>query len=529
MTSGVWEPKKESGKSSTIVFYFEKKVNLVSKSLSIYENYQPGSIRRISIVEEGTKIEIYSNNSPSKFIIQPRIWKPDFKENKVYSTKEIEIEMFTSKGSQISGISLKSSIFTGKQHHHLLNKSEMPEIFEKKLFCDMEIILDQNIVISCHKIVLSRASQYFDKLLKQNSKINIPGYSKKLMELVLKFLYFGNVFVIEIFEADFISFCEQYEVVDIVHQFPKLSTATIIKIIARLFKINHFSLLKYMRMVDFIELIDCECFEVISEELLLKMFDKRKERDENIFIEIFISWGKTRDSFKKNGNLRGILDKFIPLVPFDRLDGKKLEKIKKFYPELLPENSGVSLKFSQILDESQIEQLISWIKKSLNCGQVDLIPGYQGSRDGFGASDFHKICDPFSQSLVVICCEDKNIFGGFSEFSWDKNEWNNNSKKSFLFSLKNPSNKVYMMKAKRNTKFQIVKTPENGPIFGMSNLKESDLFISNYCSQNHLSNFHGFPTSFEAPVDVYDAQSLFTGNPRFRVKEIEVFEVKISK
>jgi hypothetical protein len=80
---------------------------------------------------------------------------------------------------------------------------------------------------------------------------------------------------------------------------------------------------------------------------------------------------------------------------------------------------------------------------------------WRGSRDGFGASDFHCRCDSHAPTLTLIQDTDGNIFGGFTPVQWESREYDkegsralggNNcykadpSQKSFVFTLKNPHN-----------------------------------------------------------------------------------------
>jgi hypothetical protein len=67
---------------------------------------------------------------------------------------------------------------------------------------------------------------------------------------------------------------------------------------------------------------------------------------------------------------------------------------------------------------------------------------WRGSRDGFGARNFHGHCDGHAPTLALIQDTDGNIFGGFTPTMWDSNcaYKADPSLKSFLFGLKNPHN-----------------------------------------------------------------------------------------
>jgi hypothetical protein len=49
---------------------------------------------------------------------------------------------------------------------------------------------------------------------------------------------------------------------------------------------------------------------------------------------------------------------------------------------------------------------------------------WRGSRDGFGASQFHGRCDAHSNTLTVILDTEGNIFGGFTPLEWESRVWN---------------------------------------------------------------------------------------------------------
>jgi hypothetical protein len=68
---------------------------------------------------------------------------------------------------------------------------------------------------------------------------------------------------------------------------------------------------------------------------------------------------------------------------------------------------------------------------------------WRGSRDGFGAKEFHRRCDGHANTLTVILDTKGNIFGGFTPVEWESGEshWKaDDSQTSFLFTLKNPHN-----------------------------------------------------------------------------------------
>jgi hypothetical protein len=93
---------------------------------------------------------------------------------------------------------------------------------------------------------------------------------------------------------------------------------------------------------------------------------------------------------------------------------------------------------SKILNADHFEWLINEKFKSLfeSVPKFNLI--YRGSEDGFTARDFHRKCDNFSNTLIVVQSTQSNIFGGFVSEPWDSlSTGYKYDQTAFLFSLKN--------------------------------------------------------------------------------------------
>jgi hypothetical protein len=156
----------------------------------------------------------------------------------------------------------------------------------------------------------------------------------------------------------------------------------------------------------------------------------------------------------------------------------------------------------------------------------------RGGRDGFGASDFHGRCDGHANTLTVIFDINGNIFGGFTPVEWESRVWNgkwadeNNrfkadeSRKSFLFTLKNPHNitpRRFELKA-QDKDWAIQCDSREGPRFG-----SVDIAVSNDCNAN-IRNTVCLESSYTNGTGL-DGETVFTGSKNFQVREIEVFEI----
>jgi hypothetical protein len=151
---------------------------------------------------------------------------------------------------------------------------------------------------------------------------------------------------------------------------------------------------------------------------------------------------------------------------------------------------------------------------------------WRGSRDGFGARDFHSRCDGHANTLTFIEDVSGNLFGAFTPVEWESRPCkgsgdscykDDDSLKSFLFTLKNPQNTGSM-------KFPlwghghraIICNFAYGPCFG-------GIIVCDNCN-THCNNCVGFGSGYINESGLDNAE-VFTGSPRFTVKEIEVFEI----
>jgi hypothetical protein len=155
---------------------------------------------------------------------------------------------------------------------------------------------------------------------------------------------------------------------------------------------------------------------------------------------------------------------------------------------------------------------------------------WRGSRDGFGAAEFHARCDRHSNTLTLIEDSEGNIFGGYTPVEWESRVWNgknqmeNNtlksdeSLKSFLFTLKNPHGvapRRFVLKPEMRHS-AIAADARLGPVF-------TDLAI---CDQSNSGPVNGtkLGVTYVNGTSV-DGATFFAGAKRFVVKEIEVFEL----
>jgi hypothetical protein len=147
---------------------------------------------------------------------------------------------------------------------------------------------------------------------------------------------------------------------------------------------------------------------------------------------------------------------------------------------------------------------------------------WRGSRDGFGGGGFHDRCDDHENTLTLIEDTEGNIFGGFTPVEWESsNSYKADpSLKSFLFTLKNPHNfpaKKFALKAEKKHD-AIYCASSRGPYFC------GGIAVRHNCNANTDSYTEYFGDGYANDTGLAGS-TFFTGSERFRVKEIEVFEI----
>jgi hypothetical protein len=162
---------------------------------------------------------------------------------------------------------------------------------------------------------------------------------------------------------------------------------------------------------------------------------------------------------------------------------------------------------------------------------------YRGTRDGFGARNFHLKCDGHSRTLTIIrSLGTKCIFGGYTEACWEARGGNCFDEKAFIFSLINNDNKPLKIKVSKPSS-AIHCRSHFGPVFGGSFINEKgketlrgDLRIGgkvcsvtgmvedsySYLGENYKHPLYEFGTS--------EANAFLAGSWRFKIDEIEIYQ-----
>ena len=136
---------------------------------------------------------------------------------------------------------------------------------------------------------------------------------------------------------------------------------------------------------------------------------------------------------------------------------------------------------------------------------------YKATRDGDKAENFHKNCDSYDNTIVLIKTLNGRRFGGFTHEKWEGEDINKIDNRAFLFSI--DKQKVY----------NIMKNEEaigcyklNGPDFCGWQIVVQD---------NFLSNKQCYTGEKEMNYKIDEDYELNGGEKYFGIQELEVFQV----
>jgi len=217
----------------------------------------------------------------------------------------------------------------------------------------------------------------------------------------------------------------------------------------------------------------------------------------------------------------------LPKLSFNDLASinKSLEEVKKLMEELseihdpiVDIHENVLAFDSKILKKQQHTALLKkWLSSEGRHTKLKLL--YRGSRDTFSASVFHEKCDAAPSTLTIARSTNGNIFGGYSDQTWQVTNNYKQSKNCWLFSMDH--------KEKYPVKINAYATYTNsayGPAFGSGH----DLYVN--LTSNGTGCYSNLGTAYEcsSSVNSTEKQSRLAGSYQFAIDEIEVYAVGAS-
>ncbi|GBC43398.1 uncharacterized protein OCT59_028219 [Rhizophagus irregularis] len=402
-------------------------------------------------------------------------------------------------------------------------------------------------IFQAHSIILRARSPYFRQALSKNwakkegdiIKFSKPNISPKVFEVILKFMYSGNVdmmnksmmealelliatdellltelseyvqeyllhYEVGWLEDNLITLWKRINNYDSCRKLQEYCLSIICKDPTYLFKSPDFLLLDSSLLVSFLKLDNLQIEEVQIWDYLIKW---GVAQNENLNIENISQWNK--ENFEQLGTT---LKECIPLIGFlqisssdfydkvwpfrDILPKSTLEEVMKYHlkpttPPKPVEKLAKRLQFdSCLLRPYHVALLSSWIDRIDSLGQKRYLYEenpyrfqllLRGTRDGFDSSTFHEKCDEKGRTIVVMKIHCTNeIIGGYSPVVWSSKEGYWNTEDSFLFTLGNrgmiEDNKLCRVSRHRSCYAIRFSGKEYGPCFGDKDLSMKGKF-----------------------------------------------------
>ena len=168
---------------------------------------------------------------------------------------------------------------------------------------------------------------------------------------------------------------------------------------------------------------------------------------------------------------------------------------------------------SSIIENNELEFIISIIKKRMNKEIKEIRKLYQASIDGFKPSIFHQKCNNIPNILILYKTIGNRRFGGFTTLGWKNRGDCIQDNNCFLFSL--DKEKIYP--PKNDNYYQIADYSYDGPSFAIKNYY---LILGN---DTLRTNENKYQFIFEGESNALSEDGNYKG---VSAKENEVFEVK---
>ncbi|KAG9287109.1 hypothetical protein G9A89_001003 [Geosiphon pyriformis] len=125
------------------------------------------------------------------------------------------------------------------------------------------------------------------------------------------------------------------------------------------------------------------------------------------------------------------LEKLFPFGLFRRITGFQNKLMVETYFGLPPTRDGFT---SRLITLEQMLRISGWIHPFSQGNKIQLL--LRASRDGFSASDFHRLCDEKGPTITVVKLrKNGRLIGGYNPLSWDSWSGTHHASKSFIFYL----------------------------------------------------------------------------------------------
>ena len=193
-------------------------------------------------------------------------------------------------------------------------------------------------------------------------------------------------------------------------------------------------------------------------------------------------------------------------------------------PNLTKSNNSINSKIVKFSDIIFLQKRIMQISQKIKDVYFSL--RYRASEDGDKAANFHEKCDEIGPNIVLIKTGKGSLFGGFTFRNWKHLARDIDVNRPNLGSASRDSNafgfNVNIQKIYNNVKpkeFAIWCNRNYGPTFknNLFQIFDQSLKKGGYCNLRKNSNFGGQMFDYE----------ISGGEARFKIEELEVFEVRL--
>jgi hypothetical protein len=173
---------------------------------------------------------------------------------------------------------------------------------------------------------------------------------------------------------------------------------------------------------------------------------------------------------------------------------------------------------SKILTDSEHQTLCRFVGEGkVTAPELKLL--YRASRDGFDATDFHRLCDGKGPTVTVLQTPSGSVFGGYASASWLSDHCRYvTAPGSFLFTLRNTRSLPPRVFASTDPQHTIGCDWRWGPTF--CSLNAYNLCVGSQANANSKS-LSILGASYALPAGCTD--DLLAGTRQFYVSEWEVF------
>ncbi len=170
---------------------------------------------------------------------------------------------------------------------------------------------------------------------------------------------------------------------------------------------------------------------------------------------------------------------------------------------------------SQILSDKKFFDLIKLCEFSSKDKWTLL---YRGTRDGFGAADFHSKCVGRKNTLTILKAKETSfVFGGFTTVYWESSYGYKSDRNAFLFSLKNKCNQPCKIKL-IDAYDSMFCDSDCGPSFGGG----FDIYICDNANTT-AGSYSNLGVSYRHPQPE-QGESYLAGSDGFLLSEIEIYQ-----